>query len=53
MTDILEAISRRVSVRDYQPKPAAAPELEEVRHTGEEAEALMMQPRYEWGGDFD
>ncbi|MGD0916336.1 MAG: nitroreductase family protein [Thermodesulfobacteriota bacterium] len=38
--DILEAISRRVSVRNYQTEPASALEVEDVRRRGEEAEAL-------------
>ncbi|MEW6173889.1 MAG: nitroreductase family protein [Bacillota bacterium] len=38
--DIQEVISRRISVRVYQPEPASLDELEAVRHAGELAEAL-------------
>ncbi|MHB9028106.1 MAG: nitroreductase family protein [Candidatus Latescibacterota bacterium] len=38
--NILEAISRRVSVRNFQPEPAEETILEEVRRSGETAEAL-------------
>lgn len=40
--DILKAISRRISVRSYEPQPAAAMQLEEVRRSGETAEALTQ-----------
>ena len=40
--DILEAISRRMSVRTYQSAPAALAELEAVRLAGERAEALTQ-----------
>jgi nitroreductase len=38
--DILEAISRRISVRSYEPGPTRADELEEIRNAGERSEAL-------------
>jgi nitroreductase len=38
--DVLEAISRRVSVRSYQPEPADMSLLEEIGRSGEQAEAL-------------
>lgn len=38
--DILEAIRQRISIRTYEPRPAAATELEAVRRSGETAEAL-------------
>jgi nitroreductase len=38
--DILKTISDRISVRSYEPEPAAATELGEVRRAGEVAEAL-------------
>jgi nitroreductase len=38
--DILETISRRVSIRNYRPEPASAEDLEEVRRAGEQAETL-------------
>jgi nitroreductase len=40
--DIVEAISRRMSVRTYEPAAAAAEELEAVRIAGERAEALTQ-----------
>jgi len=38
--DILEAISKRVSVRNYQPEPAGLADLEEISRSGERAKAL-------------
>ncbi len=38
--EILETIFRRTAVRSYEPQPADATLLEEVRRTGEAAEAL-------------
>jgi nitroreductase len=38
--NVLETISRRISVRTYESKPASIAELEEVRRSGERAEAL-------------
>ena len=38
--DILKNIFERASIRSYEPEPAAATELEEVRCAGEAAEAL-------------
>jgi nitroreductase len=38
--DIQEVISRRISVRNFQPRPASLDELEAVRIAGEKAEAL-------------
>jgi nitroreductase len=40
MMDILEAISRRKSVRSFRPDTVTAEELEAVRRAGEQAEAL-------------
>jgi nitroreductase len=40
--DILEAISRRMSVRTYEPAPASTAELEAIRLVGERAEALTQ-----------
>jgi nitroreductase len=40
--DIQEVISRRISVRTYQAEAASLDELEAVRCTGEEAEALTQ-----------
>ena len=40
--DILDAISRRMSVRSYEPRPVHEDELEEVRSAGERAEALTQ-----------
>lgn len=40
MMDILETISRRVSVRSFRPDAVAAEELEAVRRAGEQAEGL-------------
>jgi nitroreductase len=42
IVDILEAISRRISVRSYEPAPARVDELEEVRSAGERSEALTQ-----------
>ena len=38
--DIQDVISRRISVRAYQPEPASLDDLEAVRRAGERAEAL-------------
>jgi nitroreductase len=38
--DVLEAISRRVSVRSFESEPADMSLLEEIRRSGEQAEAL-------------
>ena len=38
--DILEIISRRVSVRNYQPEPVETAEIQEVLNAGERAETL-------------
>jgi nitroreductase len=38
--DILKTISDRISIRSYEPRPAAAAELEAVRRAGEATEAL-------------
>lgn len=38
--NILEAISKRVSIRNYQSEPASSADLEEIRRSGERAEAL-------------
>lgn len=38
--DILEAISRRMSIRTYEPAPVVMEELEAIRLAGEKAEAL-------------
>ena len=40
--DILEAMSQRVSVRNYRPESAATAELDGVRRAGEEAETLTQ-----------
>jgi len=40
IVDILEAISKRISVRSYEPDPVRVDELEEVRSVGERSEAL-------------
>jgi nitroreductase len=40
--DILEAISRRMSIRTYEPAPVATAELEAIRLAGERAEALTQ-----------
>ncbi len=40
--DILEAISRRMSIRTYEPAPVATGELEAIRLAGEKAEALTQ-----------
>jgi nitroreductase len=40
--DILEAISRRMSIRTYEPGPASMEELEAIRLAGERAEALTQ-----------
>jgi nitroreductase len=40
--DILEAISRRMSIRSYEPGPASMEELEAIRLAGERAEALTQ-----------
>ena len=40
--DILEAISRRMAVRTYEPGPASMEELEAIRIAGERAEGLTQ-----------
>jgi nitroreductase len=50
--DILEIISRRVSVRDYQPKPAETAQIQEVLDAGEKAETLThAELRYHFRSD--
>ena len=44
--DILETISRRISIRNYLPEPASASELEEIRLSGLVTEALTDAELY-------